>query len=390
MCDPALVIHGVANRDGKQFDTTVKRLAIDSGRDPASLVPVFWGDLGAAIDGLADTIPGAPPIAVRATVDGPRPADVELAVGLLGDPAQAHVRTAGGGTARAHIVGDGFEKRAQYSAGAVRGTETTKSLRASLEEAWLQTKWLSGVPDEDLLRELGAAIAEAAGLDDDGAEGRGSQVRGRPLRDAHDVIKRIVNGMDHAVGAILGHVGSSFNHFLRETFAPKVGNFLGDVLVYQRHREKIQARVRDKLKDQSDRFPGLGTAERPVAVLGHSLGGVIAFDLATSITESLSVSHLITFGSQSPFLHILDPRLPVVATYVPGRPSTLPDTINAWTNLWEPRDPLAFIAAKVFVMASGTPPTDIAVGSLASSGLWTHSSYWALAELAEVIRHQLQ
>ena len=34
----------------------------------------------------------------------------------------------------------------------------------------------------------------------------------------------------------------------------------------------------------------------------------------------------------------------------------------------------AFIAAKVFRLHDGTAPLDVAVGHLASSGLWTHSA----------------
>jgi hypothetical protein len=120
-------------------------------------------------------------------------------------------------------------------------------------------------------------------------------------------------------------------------------------------------------------------------MVGHSLGGVIAFDLAVAGERPLWTNGLVTFGSQSPFFHVLDPRGDLAA-FRPGQPVTLPPTIPCWTNLWEPLDILAFIAGKVFRLATGEPPTDQEVPHRGSFGLWTHSSYWIVPELADAIR----
>ena len=64
--------------------------------------------------------------------------------------------------------------------------------------------------------------------------------------------------------------------------------------------------------DQVD--PDLGRGpERPVRVIGHSLGGVIAVDIATADVP-LWTRCLVTFGSQSPFFHVSrSPRRPAQA-----------------------------------------------------------------------------
>lgn len=382
MPDPTLVIHGVANRHPQEFKNTVRRLAVDAGRDPAGLVPVFWGDLGAAVDGLRDAIPGLEPRAVRSVDDGADVDGTSLGLALLKGSTDPSIRGGAPESERARVVREAFDERSVMSVRAVRAPGYAE--RSWFEEIWLETDWLIHVEDEQALRELGAVLAETTGLAG-GTDTGDASVRGHQ-QDALGVVKRAVHLMDRAVGAVLGAAGGNLNRFLRETLAKNVGRFLGDVLVYQRRRGEIQQRVRDTLIDLDVPFSGLGTAERPITVLGHSLGGVIAFDLATSQCAPLFIRNLITFGSQSPFLHILDPRVPVVAPYLPGFPSALPSTIGTWTNLWEPRDPLAFIAAKLFVLASGEPPTDVAVRSLTSSGLWTHSSYWRLPELAKLIR----
>lgn len=102
-------------------------------------------------------------------------------------------------------------------------------------------------------------------------------------------------------------------------------------------------------------------------VIGHSLGGVIAVDMATA-NDPLWTESLVTFGSQSPLFHVCDPRGGQLRPYEDGARVALPASLGAWTNLWEPLDVLAFIAAKMFRMHDGSAPVDVPVAHLASSG----------------------
>ncbi|GDY79925.1 hypothetical protein SAV31267_094100 [Streptomyces avermitilis] len=87
---------------------------------------------------------------------------------------------------------------------------------------------------------------------------------------------------------------------VRSRFRPGTTRFLGDVLVYQRHRDALHARVRHVIDDV---HPGLGRgAARPVRIATHSLGGVIAVDMATA-NVPLWTESLVTFGSQATFFH---------------------------------------------------------------------------------------
>lgn len=398
MSAPVLVIHGVANRSEPEFVARVRQLAEDVGRDPASLIPVYWGDLGARTDGLADTIPSMAATGVRAVAEAAGDGiDAEWAMSLLAASNGGGVAvrgTADDAEARASVAADAFVARAPAPAAAGAGGEAAvrsdatsdDEVRQAVIDEWTDTTYLKAIAHEDVLRELGAAAAEAAGAGDgtagadDGAAVRGLHL---PHVNVRERIHDAVHALDRAVGAVLGEVGGRVNTFLRTELGPHIGEFLGDIIVYHAHRADIHARVRAALAAHA---PDQGTPDRPVSILGHSLGGVIAFDLAVAADPPLSIDHLVTFGSQSPLLHVVDPRVPMVPAFVPPTPSPLPATIGRWTNLWEPRDPLAFIAAKVFVLASGKPPTDVAVASLVSSGLWTHSSYWGLAELADVVR----
>jgi hypothetical protein len=86
--------------------------------------------------------------------------------------------------------------------------------------------------------------------------------------------------------------------------------------------------------------PDLGvSAQQPVDVLAHSLGGVITFDTATA-DQPLWIRQFVTFGSQPSLFHVCDPRGGALTPYA-GAPVQLPQSIGAWTNLWEPLDPVA-------------------------------------------------
>jgi hypothetical protein len=269
-------------------------------------------------------------------------------------------------------------------------------VESALREAWPSTTWLVKVDDPALLAAVGSAVARPltetavppqdggwSGHDDgeeirDGEEVRGPDVRGFVRRRLHD--------LDRVVGAAFGAAAGRLNSHIRSTAGPRLTQVLGDVLVYQRHREEIQARVRQVIADVD---PGLGRdAEHPVDVVAHSLGGVIAVDMATR-DEPLWVRTLVTFGSQSPLFHVCDPRGGMLKPFDGTGLVRLPPSLAAWTNLWEPLDVVAFIAAKIFQLPDGSCPTDRAVPHLASSGLWTHSAYWTLSTVAEDIASAL-
>ncbi|MFF3663533.1 hypothetical protein [Streptomyces olivochromogenes] len=66
-------------------------------------------------------------------------------------------------------------------------------------------------------------------------------------------------------------------------------------------------------------------------------------------------------------------------------PVHLPVSLNRWINLWELLDVLAFADSKMFRLHDGAAPVDLPVSHPASTGMWTHSAYWALPSVASVI-----
>lgn len=411
MTDPVFVIHGVGNRDQNAFESKVASLQSVTG-NRWDMKAVYWGDLGADDRWVDLTVPrvgnldGTEAHGLSELRDGrelrvdPEVQVADLAATLLSLPAahaQADVRDA--------TVGSQFQTDI-VAAAAVRRLNTGSSgdeeirdegqadpgqaaaVREAIAENWMSTAWLSQVADSRLLEEIGGAIT--APLADPAvtiASGDEKEVRDGELRGIAEFVKHRITDLDRVVGATLDSVVGRLNSYLRTEQGPGVTRFLGDVLVYQRHQREIHDRIRDTI-DQVD--PGLGRSpDRPVRIIGHSLGGVIAVDMATADTP-LWTRCLVTFGSQSPFFHVCDPRGGQLKPYANGALVQLPPSLASWTNLWEPLDLLAFIAARVFRLHDGSAPRDVSIGHLVSSGLWTHSAYWDLQQVAVMIQQALE
>jgi hypothetical protein len=232
-------------------------------------------------------------------------------------------------------------------------------------------------------RTIGTAVANSAGEDADDIRFRQDLDRRGVFDDLKGFAGSLLSELDKLTGAVIGEAVGKINQDLRGGLLPNVTKFLGDVVVYRRRSLEIQKRLWEEIEQHA---PGYGTEERPIYVIAHSLGGLVSFDAATVANHPLWIKALVTFGSQAALFHVLDPRrnegLPA---FTPGRPVQLGPTIGRWTNLWEPMDLLAFITAKVFRLHNGEPPEDRRTAHLTSTGLVTHSSYWASPELVQAI-----
>ncbi|ARZ71707.1 hypothetical protein SMD11_6131 [Streptomyces albireticuli] len=399
MSEPVFVIHGVGNRDARAFAATVAAVRAAVGGD-MELVPVHWGDLGAddrfvdlalphRAGGLRDA-PGSGPVPAHEPA-GASPEDLLAALSAPSDPpgGTGPARTGGLPEPVRDAVREGLD-RAEDSGlrggPADPGGPDGEHVLAALAEAWPSTRWLSLTDDPVLLREAGTAVARAvtdAAAQETDPSWDGLRGPGPGSDGLRGLVRRRLADLDRVAGAAMQALAGRVNHGLRTRFGPGTTRFLGDVLVYQRHRERIHARVRERIAEVD---PALGSGpERPVRVVAHSLGGVIAVDMATA-RAPLWTSSLLTFGSQAAYFHLCDPRGGRLPAYAGGGPVPLPPSLARWTNLWQPLDVLAFAASRVFTLDDGTPPVDVPLAHSASAGLWTHSVYWDLPELAHAIR----
>lgn len=382
------MIHGVGNRKPGAFNRAVDTLA---GKIGVTAHPVYWGDLGAKDEWITRTVPDAPD-EIRGPDEAPSP-DVEaLAQFLLATPGLAGTELRGDDSIPDEVLAAATNVVTSHAGGdEIRSEDdgNVDALRQALADNWAGMTWLPLVDDHELLRAVGVAVA-APIVDVTVTESEwlgGEDLRDEELRgiDIGRFVRRRLNELDRVVGAAINAAAGRLNTQLRTAYLPGITRALGDILVYQRHRATIHDRVRSVI-DTVDHDLGR-SAEHPVDVVAHSLGGVIAVDMATA-DDPLWIRRLMTFGSQPSFFHVCDPRGGLIDPYE-GTSVTLPPSIGTWTNLWEPLDPLAFVTARIFHLHNGSAPVDGEIAHLASSGLWTHSEYWGLEDVVNKIRETL-
>ena len=350
MRDPVFVIYGVANTNEKEFNDRVTSLSARL-ENRWELVPVFWNCAGSDPQGIEAAIPpftlgsGVRDAGDALPSTSPRSAGFELANAIperVPEASSVAVRDADG---KVDVVAQAAAARLGVTTEAVRDPDEgqAKAVQVAIQAVWGELEYLTNVSDRRVLENVGTLVADA--ISERGDEGdEGIDTRGQV--DPLGLVRAVLHGVDRVVGAVTGVAGEGLLWTLRTTLLPMFGKGIGDVLVYELHRAEIGAIVRDKLA----KYGNPGTADHPAMVIGHSLGGIIAFDLAVG-PSPVYWSSLVTFGSQSPVLHVLDPRSTTsLARYQPNppRPVQLPPTIRRWTNIYEPWDPLAFFASKVF------------------------------------------
>lgn len=387
MAEPVLVVHGVANQKREPFEAAVADLQQRVG-DRWTLIPAFWGDLGARSELVLDALPPVPDVEVRSEEASVTPLDLppDLVAALFGGVAVTAVRSTEAQQERIVRGAAGAQEIASTEVHGASGDDGADAIRDAVREELPNTRVLQFVHDPDILEAVGRALRTV--VEDSTAETE-MEIRGLDLfGGARERAKLLLRQLDEMLGMAVGKSLAKVNQRLRRAIGIPFTNFFGDIFVYQPNHE--QSEIHQRLRDLiSERAPGYGTVAKPINVIAHSLGGVVTFDAAVRQHDPLHINGFITFGSQAAFFHILDPRdgIPI---YQRGVPVQLPETIQRWTNLWEPMDLLAFNAGRVFRLANGVVPEDRQVSNTTSRILeergFTHSSYWESEELLQAIQ----
>ena len=147
---------------------------------------------------------------------------------------------------------------------------------------------------------------------------------------------------------------------LRKRIMPGLSLFLGDVLAWFANRKAILERVAQAVQTA-------GT-DGPLVLVGHSLGGVIAFEYCLQADRDVEL--LATVGSQVGVFGergVLSASMPAAAGKLEA-----PARVGTWRNLYDPDDALSFLAAPIFTRVS-----DIELDTRAPFPA-AHSEYWNL------------
>lgn len=133
----------------------------------------------------------------------------------------------------------------------------------------------------------------------------------------------------------------------------RFARFFGDVFCYineakrapsdQKIRSTVEAAIRDADKRRTPQ-------DGKLVVVGHSMGGNIAYDLLTSSLKDVSCDLFLTVGSQVGLFEELklfassDSSVPK-----PAIPKVrLPSNMKAWLNVYDPSDPFGYATKGIF------------------------------------------
>lgn len=325
-------VHGVATRTNESYETEVAnrdRLFRDilfEGRPIAIRAP-RWGDLVPPINN--DVFSGTDSLVAYGGLE----ASGGMGMGL---------GAAGGGDGFARDVSKLADDQPVVALDAVYAT--------LVEQADADGRLLS---DSDM-----AAFKAATRSIEDGGTGFPSTASDDELvmflEDAAPGSYGINSTIKAAVTAVADRIRNEtsalvFNS-VRDIISPMVGRFLGDVFVYLKSgdlREEIRARVRGEILSAAT---AARLAGEPLVLIGHSLGGVILYDLLSSpgsagLPADLDVAALLTVGSQTGLFESMG--LFEAGSAGPGlRPG--PACVRNWHNILDPIDPLGFRAEPLF------------------------------------------
>ncbi|MFJ4534362.1 hypothetical protein ACIP39_00055 [Streptomyces tibetensis] len=174
------------------------------------------------------------------------------------------------------------------------------------------------------------------------------------IRATVDDHRSVIGGWaKQRAGSFFASTATTYVSRRRGAFTDSASLVAGDILLYQRDGDAMRRFVADHIS----------ALEPPVTVVAHSLGGIMCVDLLA--TTSLPGVRLVTVGTAAPLFWELDALRGLRA----GAP--LPPGFPEWTNVYDQRDFLAYVAAPVF----GDRVRDVRV----DNGLpfpRCHSAYW--------------
>ncbi|MFG2381174.1 lipase family protein [Streptomyces avermitilis] len=155
---------------------------------------------------------------------------------------------------------------------------------------------------------------------------------------------RIAAAVDSVRGAAVSASGKSMSDRLRPAILPAVAIFLGDVFAYINERgsgeQPITATVEKALQTASTQRG----VDDPLIVIGHSMGGNIAYDLLTTTSAAIQVDLLVTVGSQVGLFEELK-LFRASDLKIPGRGMSKvarPRNVAHWINVFDYSDLLGF------------------------------------------------
>ena len=201
-------------------------------------------------------------------------------------------------------------------------SENTMALRGAIARAIIAEATL-----QSLAQGAMPAVAIDAGLRDDTVTQCVHEIGGDTRALVFDLVGR-------PLGRLAASAATRYAVSRRGALADTSTPIAGDILLYQVRGDGIRGCISRTIRNA----PG------NVVVIAHSLGGVATVDVLSSEPDTAArVTHLVTVGSQAPHFHEIG------ALWSLQEGEALPQHFRCrWLNIYDRRDFLSFIGARVF------------------------------------------
>ncbi|OZY86066.1 hypothetical protein CBP51_03270 [Cellvibrio mixtus] len=166
---------------------------------------------------------------------------------------------------------------------------------------------------------------------------------GSALQSIREIVNRIANAPGDAISALGIKLA-------RESAHSVASQFIGDVFTYLNERGRlgnegaIVKKIVKSLRDANDRKQ---SGDDKLVVIGHSLGGVILYDILTHFAQDVTVDIFITVGSQVALFEEMSLYRKPVDDPRPNRLER-PQNIKKWLNVYDTNDIFSFRMSGVF------------------------------------------
>lgn len=166
---------------------------------------------------------------------------------------------------------------------------------------------------------------------------------------AREAIRRLGNVPGEAATSLATKLG-------RKSIHESASRFIGDIFIYLTTRDQTgpSSIMSDVLASLREAYARRTPKDDKLVVIGHSLGGLLAYDAITHYLPEIEVDYFITVGSQVALFEEMT-LCRASQNDVPKNPPSdrlpKPSNIGRWINVYDTNDVFSFRAEGVFLDA---------------------------------------
>ncbi len=362
---PLVFVHGVSNRDTPEYrenessrDAFLRAYvapALELDAEKFRILNPYWGDNGVTFRWASASLPESD-LEMETFGSAWEPSELNAVADILADAGPGALDI---GAVANRSLGQAIDVLWSIAFAAVSTPDQAKVLAESYKRARAYADmcpsppWLKNLDSGSFVEQLfqvldnqDNAAAQGAGVAEEQWETFGSSGAGW-LDSLKESLGRITSMPGAVVSSVLLTLGRKRTHLSTATF-------IGDVLQYLKsrgHKTDPGPIVGTVLNDLKIARESLSPLDPKLIVIGHSLGGVISYDILSYFDPTIEVDVLVTVGSQIALFEEM-------ALYRSSQPEFIPDPVSdrlprpvnvkRWLNVLDPNDVFSFRTEGVF------------------------------------------